>query len=232
MELQSIINSPGLWIASSFMVITILTQSIIFFRASWKEAKNVGLTRDQCISGMRAAMLTAIGPSLSLVIILVGLIAVLGTPTAWMRMNDIGAGRTELAMSATAAGAVGSELEVGKITVEGFVASIWGMALNNVVWMAVALLLTHRMSKAVNYLNKKYDPDWIKMMMSAATIGLFGYLLSNQLVGKTSPFILAAFASAGTMIFITRVLKDYPRIQEPALGISMLVGMIVASIVA
>ncbi len=42
-------------------------------------------------------------------------------------MNDIGAGRTELAMSATAAGAVGSELEVGKITVEGFVASIWGV---------------------------------------------------------------------------------------------------------
>lgn len=176
-------------------------------------------------------MLTAIGPSLSLVIILVSLIAVLGTPTAWMRMNDIGAGRTELAMGAAAAGAVGSELEVGKITVEGFNAAIWGMALNNAVWMAVALLLTHRMQGAVDLLNKKYDQAWISVMMTSATIGLFGYLLANQLVGKANPFIAAAFASAATMIGIQKGLKKYPRIQEPALGISMLVGLMAATLI-
>jgi hypothetical protein len=232
MDLNSIINSPGLWIASSFMVLAVLGQSILFFRAAWKESSAVGLTKEQCVRGMRSAMITAIGPSLSLVIILVSLIAVLGGPTAWMRMNDIGAGRTELGMSSIAAGLVGSELQVGKITIEGFSAAIWGMALNNMAWMLVALLLTHRMSKAVSVLNEKYDPAWIKMMMASAAIGLFGYLLCNQLVGKASPFLIAALASAGTMLTISRVLKKYPRLQEVALGVSMLVGMFVAAAIA
>lgn len=232
MELRSIINSPGLWIASSFMVIVVVAQSIIFMRAAFKEAKNVGLTREQCVRGMRSAMITAIGPSFSPVIILVGLLAVLGAPTTWMRMNDIGAGRTELAMSNAAAGVIGAELQAGNFTIEAFGAALWGMALNNLGWMVVALILTHRMAKAVNFLNKKYDPKWIKMMMTGATIGLFAYLLSGQLVGKGSPNITAAVVSAGTMLFISKALKKYPKLQEPALGISMLVGMFVATAIS
>lgn len=232
MDLQSIINSPGLWIASSFMVIAVLVQSIIFFKAAWNEAPKVGITKEQRLSGARASILTAIGPSFALVIILVGLIAVLGAPTAWMRMNDIGAGRTELAVGNLVTQAVGTELNASKITVEGFDAVLWGMALNNVVWMLVALLLTHRMQKAVVYLNSKYDKLWVKMLMSAGTIGLFGYLLTSNVVGKKNPFIVAAIVSAATMLLISNALKKYPRLQEVALGLSMVMGMIVATVIA
>ena len=63
-SLERIINSPGLWIASSLTVIIVVSQAIIFLRASLKEAKNIGLKREQYVAGMRSAIITAIGPSL------------------------------------------------------------------------------------------------------------------------------------------------------------------------
>ena len=38
MDFQAMINSPGLWIASSVMVIATMVQALVFFRTSLKEA--------------------------------------------------------------------------------------------------------------------------------------------------------------------------------------------------
>ena len=61
-------------------------------------AEKLEMPRERCVAGMRSAMITAIGPAFAPVIVLLALIAVLGAPTAWMRLNDVGAARTELAM--------------------------------------------------------------------------------------------------------------------------------------
>ena len=232
MNISSLINSPGLWIACGIMVAVVVGQSLVFHISARKHAPNVGLSPDQVNRGMRSAMLTAIGPSFSPVIVMLSLIAILGAPTTWMRMNDIGAARTELAMSNLAAGALGGQLQAGAFTAEMFSAATWGMALNNMGWMIVTLLLTHRMAKALGWLNEKYDPKWIKAMMAGAMMGLFGYLLANGVVGKASPFYVAAIASGASMLLITKTLKKYPRLQELALGISMIVGMTVATVIS
>lgn len=232
MDVATLMNSPGLWIACGIMVAVVVGQSIVFFRAALKQAPNVGLTKDQTRRGIRAAIITAIGPSMSPVIIMMSLIAVLGAPTAWMRMNDIGASRTELAMSTLAVEATGGVLSAGTLTMEQFTAAVWGMGLNNLGWMLIALLLTHRMSKAIHKLNTNFSPIWIKMMMAGATFGLFSYLTGNAVVGKAFPFLVSALAAGASMFIISTVFKKFPLLQEPALGISMIVGMASASIVA
>jgi hypothetical protein len=60
-SLNQILNGSGLWIASSFMVIAIVSQAIIFLRTSLNEAKKIGLERERYIAGMRSAVITAIG---------------------------------------------------------------------------------------------------------------------------------------------------------------------------
>ena len=45
MDLQVIMNSPGLWIASSFTVLAVVAQSFIFLREAIKEANKVGLSK-------------------------------------------------------------------------------------------------------------------------------------------------------------------------------------------
>lgn len=230
MDLKTIMNSPGLWMASSIMVIVVFVQSALFLREALKTADKLNIPREQCYTGMRSAAITALGPAFAPVIILLALIAVLGAPTAWMRLNDIGAARTELAMVTLSAKVIGADPQSASFNLKAFTYSLWGMALNNMGWMVVALLFTPKMSSMVAKLNMKYDPKWIKYLMAGATMGLFGFLLSGQLVkAKSADIWYAALISAVCMLGISELFKKHQRLQELALGISMLIGMMLAT---
>ena len=232
MDLKTVMNSPGMWIASSIMVIVVFTQSLIYLRSAFKMADKLEMPRERCVAGMRSAMITAIGPAFAPVIVLLALIAVLGAPTAWMRLNDVGAARTELAMVTLSAKVIGVDPQSAAFNLKAYTYSLWGMALNNVGWMLVALLFIHRMGTMVTKLNQKYDPKWIKYLMSGASIGLFAFLLSGQLVNAKINNWYAAFISAASMLLISKIFKKHQRLQELALGISMIVGMLLTTAIA
>ena len=221
MDFQAMINSPGLWIASSVMVIATMVQALVFFRTSLKEAHEIGIERQRYRAGIRSAIITSIGPSFSPVIVLLSMVAVIGAPTTWMRLCDVGAARTELAVISLAGAEVGTE----SFGTTAFSYSLWAMALNNLGWLVIVLLLNHRMSGIVVKMNEKLNPKWVKLLMGGATLGLFAYLLTNQLVGKTSIKWAAAILSGVIMLVLTTAFKKHQRIQELALGISMLGGM-------
>ena len=225
MDFQAMINSPGLWIASSVMVIATMVQALVFFRTSLKEAHEIGIERQRYRAGIRSAIITSIGPSFSPVIVLLSMVAVIGAPTTWMRLCDVGAARTELAVISLAAGMAGAEVGTESFGTTAFSYSLWAMALNNLGWLVIVLLLNHRMSGIVVKMNEKLNPKRVKLLMGGATLGLFAYLLTNQLVGKTSIKWAAAILSGVIMLVLTTAFKKHQRIQELALGISMLGGM-------
>ena len=45
MDLKSVMNSPGMWVASSIMVIVVLVQSALFLREGFKAADKLGMPR-------------------------------------------------------------------------------------------------------------------------------------------------------------------------------------------
>ena len=232
MKLEDVMNSPMLWVVSSFIVIVVLCEAAVFMRQAFKSAEKMGIPRSECITGMRAAMITAIGPAFSPVIVLIALMAVLGGPTAWMRMNDIGAARTELAMSTIATGMAGSSLEAGKLTLLGFVFALWGMALNNAGWIVVGGYSASYLKGGVDYMKRKFDANWIKLLMAAAALGLFSSLLSNSVIAKGNLVIKNLFAgvvSFVAMMIISYVFRGNQRIQEFSLGLAMLIGMYTAA---
>ncbi len=226
MDVKAVMESPGLWVACSITLIVVILQSALFLRAAWREAIRLGISRQRRLAGVRAAVITAFGPALAPVIILVALITMLGAPTSWMRVNDIGAPRTEIAMVTIASEHLGVEPGSPEYDLRAFSYSHWAMALNDMGWIVVALLLTHRMAGITSSLNKKYDPRLIRYIMDGAGIGLFAYLLSGQLVPATSHKWLAALISGATMLLITKLFAKHPRMQELALGLSMLAGML------
>ena len=232
MELKDIMNSPMLWVVSSIMIIVIVTESLVFMRQAFKSAEKMGIPREECITGMRSAMITAIGPAFSPVIVLIALMAVLGGPTAWMRMNDIGAARTELAMSTIATGMAGSTLEAGKLSLLGFVFALWGMALNNSGWIVIGGYSAPQLGKAVNYMKEKFDQVWVKLVMAAAALGLFGTLLSNALISKgnlVTKNLFAGIVAFIAMKIISHFFKGNQRIQEFSLGLAMLFAMYISA---
>ena len=94
-ELLQIANRPIFWILSAFPVIICLLQSIFYIRLSKKTAEKVGLTQEQCNSAFKSGLINAIGPSIGVFIVLVGMMAVIGGPMAWQRLSIIGSAGLE-----------------------------------------------------------------------------------------------------------------------------------------
>ncbi|CCL85895.1 TPA: DUF5058 family protein [Clostridioides difficile] len=225
MKFQEMINSPGLWIVSSFLVIISVVQAIVFMKAALKEASNLGIERKGIKAAIRSASVTAIGPSLSPVITLLSLVAVIGAPTTWMRLCDVGAARTELGVISLTSNLSGVEVGSAAFGAEAFSYALWGMALNNLGWLFVVFILGHRMRGIVEKMNMKYNPTWVKKLLAGATVGLFAYLLSNQIKTFEVPKLTPAIISAIVMLVLTTLFKKNQRLQELSLGIAMLIGM-------
>jgi len=231
MNFQAIINSPGIWVVSAFLVIISVSQAVVFMRAALKEATECGINKEKKAAAIRSACITAIGPSLSPVITLLSLVAVVGAPTTWMRLCDVGAARTELGVISLTSGMLGVEAGTEAFGMQAWTYGLWGMALNNFGWLFVVFILGHRMSGVVEKMNSKYDPAWIKKLMAGATVGLFAYLLGNQIQTLATPKLMPAAIAAVVMIVLGTALKKYQRLQELSLGIAMLIGMFVTQAV-
>ena len=226
-----------MWIASGAMVVVVILQSAFFFVEALRESKKIGLSSQRCMKAVRSAVITSLGPSLAPVVVLMALIPVLGAPTTWMRVCDIGAAETELAIATMSANIIGVDIRSSIYDIKAFSYSLWGMALNNLGWLLFTLLFTHKMSGGLEKLNKKCDPIWIKYLMAGAALGLFGYLLSGQIIAKGGLGIKIGHLFAGViagiaMLVLSKLGKNYAVIREPALGIAMLIGMVSAAVLS
>ena len=216
-----------LWAVSSLMVIVIVIQAVWYLKAALAEAKNLGIPTEDVKNGMRSAMITAIGPSLALVIVLIALINLLGAPTTWMRLNDIGSGRTEVTVTAIASNILGVTAGSKDFGLPHFAFALWSMALNNFGWLIVSLICTGSMAGTVEKMNAKFNPNWTKMIMAGTTLGIFAYLWINSIWKKTinNYSVAAAVFSAVAILLIEKLFGNNKRMQELSLGIAMLIGM-------
>lgn len=230
MDFKEIINSPGMWLVSGIMVSVVLLQAASFLHAGFKAADGVGLSKDKCYKAVRSAIFTAIGPAMGPVIILIALIDVVGAPTAWMRLNDIGAARTELVSAGIAAQTAGVDLKSIDFGLREYSYVLWSMAITNVGWILVALFLTHRMAGMIKTMEEKTNKTCVSMITTGASIGLFTFLMCNQLVGAKTPNLIAAVVSGVTMLALGILAKKYSKMAELSLGVAMIVGMFVANV--
>ncbi|GHS97381.1 hypothetical protein AGMMS50276_17320 [Synergistales bacterium] len=230
--LKEIQNGLGMWVASGVMVLVIIVQCTLFMREALKGANVLGIPRERYMGAMRAAFFTTIGPALSPAIIMIGLVMIVGVPTAWMRLCDVGAARSELGALTIASKVIGVDPSSPDYDLVAYSYSMWGMALNNVGWMFFAVILTHRMSGIVTSLGKKYSVKRITYCTTGASVGLFAYLLANQIVvNHAVKKDVSAVAAALAMLLITYGLSKVKHLREFSLGIAMIVGMAAASLI-
>lgn len=95
-DVSSVSNSLGVWICALIAVSVILIQSVLYVRLAFKNAEKVGLTKQQCVKGLRSGIISSIGPAISVFVVVFGMAAVIGGPLTWMRLSMIGSSPTEL----------------------------------------------------------------------------------------------------------------------------------------
>lgn len=236
-EVLQVANAQGLWVISIVIVAIVLAQALLFARHSFKVAAQVNYPREKCAKAFRVGLITAIGPSIAIFIVMVGMMSVVGTPITWLRLSVIGAAPTELTAATLGAKAVGVEFGSPQYDLYALSSSFWVMAINGTGWLLLTALFTHKLED----IRRKAgggDARWLAVLSGAAALGCFGYLNSNTINGalnaarKALPGawgpVYAMLGGLIGMVIMAKVAKKAPWIREYALGIAMLLGMLVA----
>lgn len=226
-----IANSPWMWISAIPVVLMAGFQGLIFIKKSLNAAKvkAVDLTKEQCTTAFRVGAISAIGPALSVFVVMVALIAVIGGPMSWLRLSIIGAAPTELTAATMGAEAMGVEFGGAEYDVTAFASSVWVMTLNGIGWLLFCGLFTHKLDGLQNRVAGG-DTALMGVIASAAVLGTAGYLLSSHLLAG-GPSFRAGIVSAIAMIVLEKFADNMPKLKEFTLGIAMVIGMVAAVIV-
>lgn len=227
MDYLEIANAPIFWALCGITVLISLAQALLFMRQAKKMAEKVSLPQELPNKAFKIGMISAIGPACGVFIVMVGLMASIGGPMAWLRLSIIGAAATELSAATMGAQAAGVEFGGEGYTLTIMAVSWFAMALNGAGWLVVSGTITPALEKLRGRLSGG-DTKWLAVLSGACSLGIFGYLNANEIV-KGLGNTIACLAGALSMVVIMKwIVPKHPKLAEYSLGIAMLIGMFCA----
>ncbi|GKH46418.1 MULTISPECIES: DUF5058 family protein [Anaerotruncus] len=225
----SIANSPIMWLSCFPLVLLVLCQAVLYTRRAFATAVKMGISKSDCVKAFRAGMISAIGPSVAVFIMMVGLMSAVGSPVSWMRLSVMGAAAGEMINAGLGAQAVGSALGAADFGIRAYAAALWGMSLFSVAWIVV-LVFIPQMNK-VQVKVEKYDKNLMTLISTASMLGIMSYMtMENCLTGL--PMIVACVSASLCMVGLSRTVKKLPWLREYHMGIAMIVGIVCAPVCA
>ncbi len=227
---QQASNAPVLWLLASITIMISVLQAVLFVRKSNEMTKKAELDPALPKQAFRIGLITAIGPALGVFIVMVGLMASIGGPIAWLRLSIIGAAATELSAATIGAQAAGVELGSPQFGMTALAVSWFVMALNGAGWLLFTGVATPSLEKLRTKVSGG-DNKWLAIISGACSLGIFGYLNSGDIL-KGVPNAVSVLIGAVSMIILVRIVcKKIPKLMEYSLGIAMIIGIFAAILV-
>lgn len=228
-EILKIANQPIFWILGAIPVCIAVIQSILYTKLSMKNAEHVGLDQSTCKKAFKSGLITSIGPSIGVFIVLVGLMSVIGGPMSWLRLSIIGSAPLEIMHAEIGAKVMGVKFGSAEYGIDAMVLSWTTLALGTQGWIWFVMAFAPKLEKIRAKVGNK-DPKWLGVLSAAAMIAVFGNLSTGRMLQGTD-IMVAVISGAAIMIFLGKVVTvKYPKLAEYAVGIAMLGAMICASL--
>lgn len=226
---MDIANDPMLWVMALPAIAMVGFQAFLFSKRAINASATTNVTKKDCMRAFKVGAVSAIGPSLSVFVVMLGMMAVIGGPITWLRLSFIGAAPTELTASTIGAKAMGVEFGSPEYDVTAFAASVWTMTLNGCGWLLFCGLFTHKLDKLQDKVAGG-NTALMEQICGAAVLGTASYLVMSNSQAGFDRFV-AALVAATSMVLLGKLSHKYPKLKEYNLGISMVAGMIVAVLI-
>lgn len=230
-EVMAVANSKGMWLCAAIAVSVVLLQTILYIRLSFKNAPSVGLSKEDAKKAFKSGLISSIGPSISVFVVVFGTAAVIGAPLTWMRLNMTGGSPVILSSAQLGVQSAGMELGTDDFGLIGLSTAWWSIAINGIGWLVVLFFLNHKMEKVRQKIGGG-DDRWLKLLTLSVTLGLFGYLSAPYILegGGSFASVVSGAVSMGVMLVLSNSEK-FKWLKEYALGIALVLGMTIGTII-
>lgn len=220
-------NSPVIWLFAAAIILLVIFQAIKFLMMSRKAARDIGLGEQDINRAVKTGIITAIGPSVGIIIVAISLISLIGNPLTLMRIGVIGSAPIESTGAQLSAESAGVGLGTGDISPEVFSLIVWTLCIGGAGWMIFTFIATPSLSKIQTKLTHKPKGEYyLAMIASGAMIGIFGSLIGGEMI-KGAPYIFTAVVSIATSLLFNYIAdkRNIKWLKEWSLGFSILISL-------
>ncbi len=221
-------NSPVVWIFASAIIVLVIFQAIKFLQLSKKAARDVGISETDIKRAIKTGSITAIGPSIGIIIVAVSLISLIGNPLTMMRIGVIGSAPIESMGAQLSAESAGVTLAGEGFTPEIFNLVVWTLCIGGAGWMVFTFFATPYLSKIQTKLTSRPKGEYlIGVIASGAMIAVFGSLTGAEMI-KGAPYIFTAIVAVIASLTFNYIAnkKGINWLKEWSLGFSILISLI------
>lgn len=180
MDVQSLINSPVMWIACSVPVALVVIQALLFGKHAYDSGPDVGLSEEQMKRAIKSAAATSIGPTIVVLSGMLSLLVTVGGPVGWMRLSMIGSVMFESIAAGIGTSSVGVTLGTDPMTLEAYTMAIWTMILCSIGWVMFSTFAANKMDIVQSKLSGNNEKK-LTTIASAAIIGVFTAMCATHL---------------------------------------------------
>ncbi|AGB38862.1 DUF5058 family protein [Natronococcus occultus] len=223
---MDIANSVYMWAAAGVVVLLVIAQAALFMRRAYRSGKEMGMDEDQLKTGLRAGMISAVGPAIAILIGMMALVATVGGAIAWMRLSAIGSVMFELSAAEFGTQQLGYSLGDDDLTEVAYANAVWVMTFGAVGWLVVSGLFTPQMENVRQRIGSGREA-LLPVVSAAAMLGAFGYLATSEVMSG-SPFTASVTVGGLMMLGLLHVADRWELqwVREWALGTAMIVGLL------
>jgi len=230
MDWKAIANAPWIWFAGFVQAVIGVGQAWYFLRLATRLlGKHGGYQRKDVWAIVRGAIITAFGPIMAEIFVMMALIIAISPAYAWQREGvGVGSVFTELVQVSNAAVGAGQEFGSPSFNMVGFATAMVVVNVSCIGWSLGAAFFTRYLAKARDKIARG-DPRFLAVISVASTLGIFGYYAANEMKkGGGRPTAVIAGAVLSAFLFKLADWLKVPRLKEWALGIAMFGGMYIA----
>lgn len=228
----------GMWFIGALTAGNALILTLIIYRHARKCGLQIGLRVEAMREGLKAALITSIGPCMGIFVGMTVLVIALGGAVAFIRESaGVGSIMFELIASRAGAEAAGVKLTREGMNSIGLATILWAMATGSVAWVLIGGVFTRYLPKLKDFMGQG-NPAQMAIISAAIMLAAFGRLLISDSIkplidkGYWPPFIgmlIAFLVGVGWLIWSDKLKK--PIMKEYFILIAIIVGMAISQMV-
>lgn len=205
--MEAVQNMNGtIWVFASLLIGMVVVQALLFLRLALRyNRKEQVLTKEEIKIATRTGIIAGIGPSFGTLPVVLSLIVLVGSATAFMRCGVIGAAPFELMMASLTAQVLGVEFGSSEFTESVFTLCLFGMAWASTPYFINTILTLKPLDRAVSAGSKTKKRSFVPYISNAAMIAVLVNLLMDRFTSVAG--VVAAICAGLVTIGLQSVVK-------------------------
>lgn len=225
-----ICNAVWMFLWVGVLLLAVIFQCMVFMKKAWRHALELGLQPAQIKKGLTTGISISIMPTLPVLLVLLSLMPLLGTPLPWLRLSIIGSAYYETYAASTALECVGESLQLNGYSVAGWVAAAWVMTVGGsacVLWSSLAI-------KPISLIYEKAEKIDMKLVLSIGSgclAGVMAYVSVSygfSAMSTKGVVFCISFAVGAILVYIHNKRPKSKWLSDYLMTISMVAAMAAA----